>query len=460
MEMKDYVQTSEEDKILDKLNLPTIKPLICYDADEIYPVKIYVDRAVDYLLDVLHVVAIKETNQLMYYFNGKYHDNGNEVVRHLLVRCFHNILTEEGDCILDRKVIEEIVNKITHINTKSITKFDNNIDIINMKNGLFNWKTGEFYKHTPDYYSTIQIPIEYNPDADCPIIKEVLSDIVDKKYYWLCLEFIAYLLYKGYDIQKSIILFGPGQTGKSWYLDLCKNFVGLENCSAESMQALSHDKFSPANLFRKLLNECGDLDATTLKATGTFKKLSSKDTLSIQRKFENAFPFNNFAKLLFATNILPKVDDKTTGFFRRIIIILFLRVFREDEYDENRVNANSNPSELSGLFNLVIPLLKPLLDSMKFNNAPTTDEVIKLYNSAANTISIFAEENLIEEPSSYIPKERMYEAYKRFCCACMATPVTKNTFAKELQRECDFIKSGSRTCHNKRFPAWLNVGFI
>ena len=32
-------------------------------------------------------------------------------------------------------------------------KFDSDLDIINVKNGLLNLKTGELLPHTPDYYS-------------------------------------------------------------------------------------------------------------------------------------------------------------------------------------------------------------------------------------------------------------------------------------------------------------------
>ena len=48
---------------------------------------------------------------------------------------------------------------------KNLEEFDSDTDIINMKDGLFNWRTKEFLPHTPDYYSLNQIPIKYNPNA-------------------------------------------------------------------------------------------------------------------------------------------------------------------------------------------------------------------------------------------------------------------------------------------------------
>ncbi|HET7642255.1 MAG TPA: hypothetical protein VFK40_02005 [Nitrososphaeraceae archaeon] len=50
------------------------------------------------------------------------------------------------------EVMKFIMRK-TYVN---LEEFDSNIDIINLKNGLYNWKTDEFLPHSPDYYSLNQ----------------------------------------------------------------------------------------------------------------------------------------------------------------------------------------------------------------------------------------------------------------------------------------------------------------
>jgi len=440
--------------------LPAPNGLIVYGPDG-FPEKLLIDEAVTYLIRELHIKTIETNHIMMYYKNGVYKEGGDELCKQLLIKFFHGLITNQNESIIDRKILDEIINKIIYLTPVKLQDFDADIALINMKNGIYNWQTGEFHKHTPDYLSSIQIPIEYRKHAKCPTIEMVLKDCVYNKYYILCLEFIAYLLYRGYDIQKAIILFGPGRTGKSWYLDLCKNFVGLENCSTESMQALSHDKFAAANLFRKLLNECGDLDSEMIRATGTFKKLSSKDVITVQKKFQDSYQMANFAKMLFASNMMPPTNDKTTGFIRRVIIIPFTRIFREDEYDEKRIRCNEDKIELSGLFNLVIPYLKPLLERMKFTNNPSNEEVAALYNSASNTVESFAEERIYEEPTSFISKERLYNTYVLYCRQhfCIAAP--RNAFSREFAKIANYVKPGNRlNTSNKRVPVWLYCNFI
>jgi len=439
--------------------LPTPTNIIKY-AESGWPERLYIDEAVLWLIKNLNLKTIEETHEIMYYSNGVYKNKGDELCRAIMHKKFLGIMTEDGCPILDKKIMEEIINKIVYTTAVSIQEFDTDLDIINMKNGLFNWRTMNFFEHSPDYLTSIQIPVYYDRDAKCPIIDEVLHDIVEEKYYKLCLEFIAYLLYRRYDIQKAIILYGPGATGKSWFLDLCKNFVGLENCATETMQALTENTFAASHLYRKLLNECGDLDAETLRNTGIFKQLSSKNTVTVQEKFKIGFQMCNFAKMLFATNIIPKVNDKTSGFIRRIIIIPFTRVFREDEYNEDRINCIDNQQEISGLFNLVIPLLAPLIERQKFTNVPSNEDIAKMYNKASDTVATFLEERIFEDCTSYINKKKMYANYEKFCKDHWVVPMGSNKFATSLLKNAGYIRAGNRVSkEGKRVPVWLNCNF-
>ena len=40
-----------------------------------------------------------------------------------------------------------------------------------------------------------------------------------------------------------------------------------------------------------------------------------------QQKYKQPISFNNFAKIIFSTNKLPNVSDRTTGFYRRLVLL-------------------------------------------------------------------------------------------------------------------------------------------
>ncbi len=86
-----------------------------------------------------------------------------------------------------------------------------------MENGLLNIKTGELKPHTPDFLSTVRIPVKYDPNADCPEIKQFLSDIVPEGERALLEEIPGLCLYKKYFIKKMVMLLGGGDNGKTVY---------------------------------------------------------------------------------------------------------------------------------------------------------------------------------------------------------------------------------------------------
>jgi putative DNA primase/helicase len=95
-----------------------------------------------------------------------------------------------------------------------------------MANGLYNIRTGEFKSHDPTYLSLIQIPVIYDPAAKCPIIDEIFSVMIRAEDLPKIYEFMGYVLYRTYELQKSFFLLGPGGTGKSYFLDVVLGLVG------------------------------------------------------------------------------------------------------------------------------------------------------------------------------------------------------------------------------------------
>ena len=99
----------------------------------------------EFLMTKYRFVTIEKVNDILVYDSEKgVYDYGGEV-----------IIGKEIEKKYGYQVTTGIVNEIRdHIIRKTgITKdkFDSDLDIINVKNGLLNMKTGELLPHTPDY---------------------------------------------------------------------------------------------------------------------------------------------------------------------------------------------------------------------------------------------------------------------------------------------------------------------
>ena len=371
------------------------------------------------LLSVFHIktsVKADRKKGILIYENGRYETDGDLVIERILAYALMNILKPNGQSIYGTHEKNEILARITELTPTLDSTFDADLSIINMANGLYNWKTGELHPHNPEYPSRIQIPVTYNPDATCPTIQEFLHTVLKPEDIPKIIEFIGYCLYRAYPLQKAFILLGPGGTGKSHLVDIIKSFLGDDNTFGINPQDLTKDRFAAADLYRKLLDAVPDVGNEKLTQTATIKALSgNKDKVRAQRKYQDPFEFVNYAKMLFGLNSIPESSDKTTGWYRRIEIIRMEHVLGDKEFSKEFLNKLTSPEELSGLFNLAIKMLPSLLDRNAFTNETSRDDIAEEYEAASNPMEYFCEEFLKNTPGKMVTKEDLFEKYKTFC---------------------------------------------
>jgi putative DNA primase/helicase len=419
------------------------------------------EKIVSYFLNTIKPVAFS-SDDIYYYDNGVYVPGGETLIKQILNKKLIAYKTEYGDPVITRKQSKEIIEKIRYCTMIDRSEFDKDLNIINMKNGLYNWVTGEFKEHDPEYKSLIQIPVIYSINAECKTTLEILKEIIEPKYFTLCLEYIAYLFYRGFPIQNILILYGPGGTGKSVFLDICTGMVGDTNYASISLQDMANNKFSIYELYNKLLNICGDMGSSKLLDTDVFKRATGRDTINGEQKYKDTFKFKNFAKMILSLNIVPPTNDFSSGFSRRLIIIQFLRKYKKEEYDYERLAKLKDPVEISGLFNTVIKLLPDLIARSYLTGAPTEEETNRLYTTLSNPLLVFCRECINEDPESYgIMKTYMYKKYAEFCKRFKTLPIPFSDFNKELQKQSPYIKTISKMNpeEGKRKAAWANVSF-
>ena len=395
------------------------------------------------------VATVIETKTMMTYVRGHYVENGEEVIHKILVALLGPERKENGQTCYNSHVLKEVIGIIQGLTYVESKKFDNNLDIINCLNGLLNWRTNEFIPHTPDYYSRIQLNVNYDPNAQCPSILKVYQTVLREEDFRKALEFIGYCLYRAYPIQKAFILLGPGGTGKTHFIDTVCKMLGEDNISSVSMHDLERDRFATSDLYCKMLNSFGDMEQTALPNVNILKMLTSnKDVIRAQRKGEKAFEFINFAKMIFASNKLAKVRDDTSGFYRRVEILPFEHVFTQQEIEEseneNLLEKITSPEELSGLLNLVLPHLDALLERGSFHNSFTTATAKDKYKRASEPISAFIELHLEETADIYVAKQTIYAEFCKFCKLNDIEPMHQVPFGKAFKQLLPWYQAAIR----------------
>lgn len=201
-------------------------------------------------------------------------------------------------------------------------------------NGIINLVTGELSQPTKSDLNTIYIPWNYEKDPQySPRIDEFMKqitggDVIKMKFLY---QIAGYCLLKKNLFEKFFLFRGEGGTGKSTYTNLLTKLVGKENCSHVSLPDFDKDYYLSTTV-NKLLNIDDDVvDGKRLEYTGRFKSFVSGEIISTRQIYRDVIDFDPFATLVFSCNRLPQIMDKTSGLYRRIILVeLNNKVLRPD----------------------------------------------------------------------------------------------------------------------------------
>lgn len=357
-----------------------------------------------------------------------------------------------GGDIEIKKVIEEIMDgfKVTthavnevigHVQRRTYTEsgeFDKDKHIINLKNGLYNTETSELIPHAPEYLSTVQIPVEHNGDATCPVIDQFLTDVLDDEDIGAAMEWFGYLLEPHYWIQKMLMLLGEGSNGKSKFLGLLSAFIGKKNISNESIQDLSNNRFRVANLHGKLANIHADISSRALHDTGILKLLSGGDDVSVEKKNKSSFEFENFARMVFSANRLPHAEDDTDAWYRRWTFINFTRKFGDDpdavgKADKRILEKLTVDSELSGLLNRALVALKGLHDRDGFQDNMSTEDTRAIYRRLSDPVATFIEDCCILGSDNKVGRAALFRAYVLYCDVNRQAVLGQSAFVRRIK---------------------------
>jgi putative DNA primase/helicase len=327
-----------------------------------------------------------------------------------------------------------------------------NAELINLSNGLLDWRTRTLHDHRPDHVSTVQLPIAWDNMATCPQIDSFLAFAAPGMADFI-FEILGLLLIPETRFRKAILLLGQTGTGKSTFLDLIKAMLGDGNYSAIPLQALSDDRFKVAELYGKLANICSDIDYRASKSSGTFKQIvGGTDTIVGERKFEHPFHFVPTSRLLFSANTAPASSDQTDAYFVRWLVLPFEnKPAKEDRTLNERLTS---PSELSGLLVKAVAGLLRLAARGDFEVPAAAVAALKEYRETIDSVARFFRDEVLVGPKMTMKTSEVYGAYKRWCDLYGERyPVRDAQFIERLGA----LAPGARTVRIHGYNTWQGL---
>ena len=386
----------------------------------------------------------------IYIFNGKIYDN--QLALKLIKEETENQIKNCSSH--DPKEVEEKIKRKTFTN---LTDFDSDPKSITCNNGILNLDTMELRPHTPANLSKILIPCDYiTPESDD--IETNLKDTLFWKYITSsftvegkldkdgltnALEMMASCFIKHNVDEKSFMLLGNGENGKSVCLDYLSSLLGLDNVSHIPLQTLSENQFACSRLDGKLANLFADIPDTALKKADVIKVISTGEPLHVEKKYHDGYDMYPISKLIFSCNRFPRVYDQSQGFFRRWIIIQWKRNFESDpdRIEHLKDQLTTNQEEKNLVFSSLMQLTKQLETNDEFTINNDWKRIQKIWNESADPIGDFADNYIIEKENSRKTKRETYQFYKKTMYDKGEIPKGVKQFSLAFEQYFDWTKS-------------------
>lgn len=400
-----------------------------------------------------HFATHKENDQLYIYQNGVYKTKGETKIK------------QEAQKRLGRyrknHWINETLETIRIDNYIPKERFNNPNNGLVVENGLLDLKRKRLKPHSPDHIHITKLPWSYDPEADCPEIKEFIGEVVHEDDIKLIQEMFGYCLLRDYPYAKAFMLLGSGANGKSTLIDLLEQFLGEDNIAGPSLQDLLNNRFAKIQLHGKLANTHADLSSSKLESTGTFKMLTGGDTIQGEKKHQDPIEFKNHAKLIYSANELPKTTDRTEAFFRRWIVIEFPNQFtdNDEDTDPNLPDSLINEESMSGLLNWALEGLDRIKEQNGFSMTESRKEIEEKWILKTDSLRAFANRALKTEVGKSVSRNLVYEAYKKFCDHHDVYIVKKGPVTKKLPTILPEISKYRPKVGGKQVRSWKNLTF-
>ena len=406
------------------------------------------DEVAKKLLDENEIVVYE--NDICIYEDGVYKKNEKDISRKVIQ------IVPDANTYFRKEVYNYLLLKAEE------KEFDRECGIINFKNGLFSVKERKMYKHNPRYFSTNQINTELN--LNTPTVK-VIDDVLDKLSCGIkerkqtILEMIGYSMTTSVKLQKAFILYGnKARNGKSTLIDIITYLLGDDNVGTTSFKDMNQNKFAGSGIKNKLLNSGSEMTDEYIVDVEIFKKWVTGDYLDIEEKFKPRQKIRPYAKFIFSANELPRVADKTDGFYRRLQIIPLEYSFTDKDRKVFNFSKLITKEALEYLAKISLEAYLNMGDN--FSNFEENENEISKYKIENNNVLSFINNEDYMYP--YIDKNsvryasEVYAHYKQYCQENEYKFVGMQKFYKEIEKSKLILYVGK---YNNQKTYTLNLDF-
>ena len=296
-------------------------------------------------------------------------------------------------------------------------------DIINFQNGLLRLSDMTLLPHTPDLFSTIQLPCDWPPaPSETPVYDRYMQTLTqgNEEHIRLLEEFAGVCLsnIKGWRMKKALFMYGPGDSGKSVLKALVENLLGKGNFIGIDLAEIEA-RFGTGSIYGKRLVGSSDMSFMTVAELKTFKKCTGGDSIFAEFKGQNSFEYTFGGMMWFCMNRLPKFGgDDGKWVYERIMQIPCLNSIPAEKQDKYLLDKLL--TERAGIVYRMVMAMKDVINNgFRFTEPESVKADRQLYRNNNSTVVTFFEDCMMpiraDDKSHRCTAMKVYSAYQAWC---------------------------------------------
>ena len=315
-----------------------------------------------------------------------------------------------------------------------------NPNLLGVANGVVDLTTGTLRPGKQDDLITLGTPITYDPNATAPRWEKYLTEVFDgdDEVIAFIRRAVGYSLTGSTKEQVMLLCHGKGSNGKSIFLNVLRA-IGGEYATNIASDTIKKKKGAPDNhpaeiavLVGKRIVTCNETPEAASINDERIKALVGGDMQTARFMRANPFDFRPVLKLWLATNHLPRVDDDSDGFWRRMRLVPFERQFRGADRDNDL--EDKLMSELPGI--LAWAVAGAVEWYAKGLSAPTKVLMATLqYRQSSDPLADFITERCVIGDGNRAGPGELYKVYLAWCEAQgirSAEALTNTAFGRRI----------------------------
>jgi len=289
--------------------------------------------------------------------------------------------------------------------------------------------------HTAKYFGMARLSYDYEPEAKCPLWCTFLADVMQDNEGCCALlqEWCGYLFRPDLNEHKFLLCVGEGANGKGTFSEVVEALAGEQNTTHVPL-ARFDNPFALYSTIGKRVNITNEAIGMIEEfGESQLKSFVAGDAMSFERKFLNPVDAKPTAKLMIATNALPRFGDKTWGTWRRIVLVPFNRTIMEHEQVKGL--ATELKTQLPGILNWALAGLDRLNRQGHFTIPDEHAALLEEYRRDADPARAFLMEHYAASSNGeHIGTGELYAAYQTWCKECGCQPMHERHFGRHVRR--------------------------